>query len=352
MNVIAQKFNEKINSLRADFEVNRNVFHNGVKGGLNEAEITNLIKEVIPQRFRTAKGIIENANGKQSNETDIFIYDDDILPPYIKNDLAFVPVEAVKYVFEVKSTLDANELRTTIKKFNNFKSIGGRGQTALFSFSTDIKGSEILRYKASEDDFFVNPAITILCASNKSYYYKETETHFIKDHLPPAEFMKLFYEASGMNLEEPLNAFSDLMKNDAALNAMPRSAFAMVIKASVQMKALGNIDGRRLTVNGIDYDSITFKVHKWMGFESSDNSVDLAFLSGVSNSLSRGSLGSYLLTDDVSQPKAFSVVYEDMWGNLSAQDFDEKGLSYNPAAAGFTIQTGSGGHKITFEVRR
>ncbi|GAA4415322.1 hypothetical protein GCM10011450_14950 [Advenella faeciporci] len=91
MSIISEKFNAKISSLRNDFEVNRDIVHNGVKGGLNEIELSSIIKEVIPQKYKIAKGVIENSIGEQSNETDFFIYDDEILPPYIKNELAFVP---------------------------------------------------------------------------------------------------------------------------------------------------------------------------------------------------------------------------------------------------------------------
>lgn len=157
MSIISEKFNAKISSLKRDFEVNKDVMHNGVKGGLNESELSSLIKEVIPQRYKATKGIIENSIGRQSNETDIFIYDDEILPPYIKNDLTFVPVEAVKYNFEVKSMLNDNELKTTIDKFENFISIGGRSPTVLFSFSSDIKGSELSRYKKMMIVFLQTP---------------------------------------------------------------------------------------------------------------------------------------------------------------------------------------------------
>jgi hypothetical protein len=65
MSIISEKFNSKINTVKSDFEVNRDVMHQGVKGGLNEGELSSLIKEVIPQRYRVAKGIIENS--KASN---------------------------------------------------------------------------------------------------------------------------------------------------------------------------------------------------------------------------------------------------------------------------------------------
>lgn len=353
MSIISEKFNAKISSLRNDFEVNRDIVHNGVKGGLNKIELSSIIKEVIPQKYKIAKGVIENSIGEQSNETNFFIYDDEILPPYIKNELAFIPVEAVKYNFEVKSALNATELKTTIDKFEKFRSIGGRSPTVLFSFSSDMQGSELERYQRNDKNFLTNPAITVLCTSNKSYYYKETTEHFLKDHLSVEEFMNKFTEAVSMDMEAPANAFSELMKDNAALNAMTRSQFALVIKASIQIRNLVNgFEGRKLTVNKIEYDSIKFKCHKWIGIESNDNNVDLSLLSGISNTLSKGNFGNYLLDEKDFHVKIFSIVYEDMWGNVSCQDFGEDGLNYNPNSVSFSFETSAEVNKIIFEIRK
>lgn len=353
MSIISEKFNAKINSFRHDFEVNKDIVHNGVKGGLNEIEISSIIKEVIPQKYKIAKGVIENSIGTQSNETDFFIYDDEILPSYIKSDLAFVPVEAVKYNFEVKSTLNSTEIKTTIDKFENFKSIGGRSPTVLFSFSSDMQGSELSRYQKNDNNFLINPAITVLCTSNKSYYYKETTEHFIKDHLSVEDFIKKFTEVTGMDMEGPVNAFEELMKNDAALNTMTRSQFALAIKSSIQIRGLvNNFEGRKLTVNKIEYDSIKFKCHKWIGIESNDNNVDLSLISGISNTLSKGNFGNYLLDEEDFDVKIFSIAYEDMWGNVSCQDFNEDGLSYNPNTVSFSFETSTEANKIIFEIKK
>lgn len=58
MSIISEKFNAKISSLRNDFEVNRDIVHNGVKGGLNEIELSSIIKEVTPQKYKIAKCVI------------------------------------------------------------------------------------------------------------------------------------------------------------------------------------------------------------------------------------------------------------------------------------------------------
>lgn len=192
-----------------------------------------------------------------------------------------------------------------------------------------------------------------MCTSNKSYYYKETTEHYIKDHLSVGGFIKLFNEAAGLDLEGPVNAFSELMKNDEALNTMTRSQFALSIKASIQIRDLTkDFDDRKLTINGIEYDGIKFKVHKWIGIESYDNNVELSFLSGISNTLSKGDFGNYLLNGREFEVKIFSICYEDMWGNLSCQDFDEGGLNYNPNTVSFSFQTSSESNKIIFEIKK
>lgn len=351
MNIISEKFNAKITNIKDEYETNKGIVHQGIKGGLNESELSNLIRDVIPQRYQLTKGIIENAQGEQSNETDILIYDDEILPLYMKNDLAFVPVEAVMYDFEVKSTLNANELKTTISKFERFKSIGGTAPTVLFSFASDIKGSELKRLKNNDNNFFVNPAISVLCTANKSYYYKSMSEHFVKDYLSNSEFIKLFQEASGIGIDKGVEAMREIMSNDLALAQMNRSQFALFIQGMIQMNnhAL-NVDDKELTVNGLKYSEITFKVHKWIGVEVDSNEVELSFLSGISNTLSKGNFGQYLLSTAEHEPKIFAVCYEDMWGNLSCQDFNQNGLVYNTDSVSFSFQTSKESSRVIFHM--
>lgn len=353
MSIISEKINKKIDAIKNEFEINKDVVHQGVKGSLNESEIASLIKDVIPQRYKVTKGIIENSIGEQSNETDIFIYDDEILPPYIKNDLTFVPVEAVKYNFEAKSTLNSNELKTTIEKFKKFKSIGGISPTVLFAFSSDIKGSELSRYKKNESSFFTNPAITVLCVSNKCYYYKCVTEHYVKDYISNTEFLELFNKATGIDLKGAKKTLRELMSNEEVLSQMSRSQLALLIQSIIQMNNLtNNFDDKELTINGIKYSEIKFKVHKWIGLEAGNNDIELSFLSGISNTLSKGNLGDYLLNGKKLDVKTFSICYEDMWGNVSCQEFDEKGLSYDTDKVRFASQTSKESNKIIFEIQK
>lgn len=352
MSIISEKFNSKIDFLKNQFKLNKEVRHQGVKGGLNENELMHLIKECIPKKYRTARGVIEDHQGRQSNEADIIIYDEDIIPSFATLALDFVPVEAVKYVFEVKSKLNSKELKTTIAKFRKFKEIGGSSPAVLFSFSSDIKKSELTRYKKNDSHFFTDPAITVLCVSSKCYYFKETEEYFIKDALPVKDFLAKM----APDLEGPQHAISELMKNNEALSQLSRSAFALLIMGLIQSNEFfKKMPDYELNVNGLNYAGIKYKVHRWIGVECDDNNIELMFFSGVSNTLSKGSFGKYLLNGKEVKSKCFSVCYEDMWGNLSCQDFNEHGLDYDMDRVFFELKIGgegNEGNKILFKIER
>ena len=357
MGIITRKINEKINAIKNEYEVNKDVIHNGIKGGLNENELSDLIKEIIPLRYKVTKGIIENYHSEQSNETDILIYDDEILPSYMKNDLSFVPVEAVKYNFEVKSSLNATELKTTKEKFKKFKNIGGTSPTVLFAYSSDIKGSEISRYYKNESniDFFTNPSISVINVSGKCYYFKTVNEYFVKDHFSNKEWLKMV--SKSLDMEGALNSFRDMMSDNATLNQMDRATLVKSIQGLIHMNtSMNNIDNKEVTVNDVKYSEMKYKIHRWYGIErgqcKDDNDTELSFLSGISNTLSKGNFGKYLLDGKNFKIIEYAICFEDMWGNLSCQDFDENGLSYNTEKVNFSYSNHEGNNKLIFHIEK
>ncbi|MFW1733823.1 DUF6602 domain-containing protein [Acinetobacter sp. ULE_I001] len=329
MSIISEKFNAKITSLKEEFQINKDVVHQGIKGGLNEVEFSNLVSEIIPKKFKISKGIIENIEGEQSNETDFFIYDDEILPPYIKNDLAFVPVEATKYVFEIKSILNSTELKTTISKFSKYADLGGRAPTVLFSFSTDIQGSELDRYRKNDANFYTYPELMVLCVSDKGYYYKMVEEKYLIEILPIEEFIKNVKKEEDFKLKvgDTTISFDNLKQTNLTINS------------------------DSLKLNGIDYSKIKYKIHRWFGVENAGNIIELSLLSGISNTLCKEKFGKYLLHGKDPVFKVFSICFEDMWGNISCQDFDPNGLSYNLTDIEFTFSSNKENHKLLFNLK-
>jgi len=350
MSIISKKFNTKITNIKNEFKINKDVEHQGIKGSLNENELASLIKDVIPQKYQVSKGIIENADGIQSNETDILIYDKEILPIYMKNDFTFVPIEAVKYNFEVKSILNSTELQTTISKFEKFKSMGGSSPTVLFSFSSDIQGSELSRLKKNDDNFFINPAISVLCTSNKSYYFYSFTEHYIKNYISNLDFIQLFSKDTGLDLNVPADIMREMIKDDNILSQLSRSQFALLIQSVIKINEhINGLGDKELKINGIKYDDIKFKIHKWYGLETEGNDIELSFFSGISNMLSKGNFGNYLLSSTVQSPKLFAVCYEDMWGNLSCKDFNENGIDYDSDTVSIHLKFKEGANQIVFK---
>lgn len=358
MGILHQKINNKISCLKREYQNNKNVTHQGIKGTFNESELSELIEKVIPTRYIVTKGIIENSKNEQSNETDIIIYDNDILPRYVKNDLSFIPIEAVKYIFEVKSTLNATELKTTIDKFYNYKKMGGISPTVLFAFSSDIQGNELERYNKNDKKFFINPIISVICISNKSYSYKTVEEYFLKDFFTNEEWLELWSKNGGLNLNEAFNHADKAFSNNEILEKLDKAAFALIIKASIQLdEHKRKLNNGNLVMNGIEFNKIKFKIHKWVQVEIRDdieNLEILSFLSGISNTLSKEPFGKYLLQNSDNNFKICAVCYEDMWGNISCKDFNPNGLSYDVNTFCFSFQSDAENniHKMTFNISR
>lgn len=356
MGILHQKINNKISCLKKEYQNNKNVIHQGIKGNFNESELSELIEKVIPTRYIVTKGIIENSKDEQSNETDIIIYDNDILPRYVKNDLSFIPIEAVKYIFEVKSTLNATELKTTIDKFYNYKKMGGISPTVLFAFSSDIQGSELERYSKNDKNFFINPIISVICISDKSYSYKTVEEYFLKDFFTNEEWLELWAKNGGLNLKEAFNHADKAFSNSEVLEKLDRAAFALFIKASIQLdEHKRKLNNGNLVMNDIEFNKIKFKIHKWVQVEIRDdieNLEILSFLSGISNTLSKEAFGKYLLRNSDKNFKICAVCYEDMWGNISCKDFNPNGLSYDVNTFSFSFQSDGENniHKMTFNI--
>ena len=77
----------------------------------------------LPSHYSVGTGIIINCYGTQSNETDIIIYDNRILPPFIREgNLGVYPAESVIATIEIKSNLTKEDIisaNTNAKKLHD-----------------------------------------------------------------------------------------------------------------------------------------------------------------------------------------------------------------------------------------
>lgn len=154
------------------------ITHQGLKGTAREEYLAEFFEKYLPHQWGIGKGQVQDSLGDISHESDLIIYDRNSLSPtLVGKSINIFPIECVKYVFEVKSSLNATEVRTTITKFNKLKSLLTEKEKSpvrvLFAFDSDLtKKSDLERIKELDDDFDRNSAIQVLIVIGKGYWFR------------------------------------------------------------------------------------------------------------------------------------------------------------------------------------
>ena len=134
-------FIEKVNSID---EIN----HPLGKGELRELFVSELANNWLTNQFSITSGFIVDISGNQSKQTDIIIYDNTLLPPFIKqSNLGLIPIECVLATIEVKSYLNKTELINSEQnsKYLNeqLKFHSGFGNAFVLQTIIGLKGNPI-----------------------------------------------------------------------------------------------------------------------------------------------------------------------------------------------------------------
>ena len=165
---------EKIDALT---EIN----HKLTKGELRELFVTNILQSFLTTQFEIGSGIIINQAGIQSKQTDIIVYDNRTLPPFIKEQqIGVYPAECVLATIEVKSFLRKAELLQAEAAANHLKQIVYNQKYSIYSdFKSFIPlcavigfygngGKELLDRNKGKDWLISNiKNIFAICLSNK-----------------------------------------------------------------------------------------------------------------------------------------------------------------------------------------
>lgn len=105
-NLIKRYSTAMIEGLEKKIDASSLINHKLTKGELRELFVTNILRHFLTNQFDIGTGIVINQNEEQSNQTDIVIYDNRVLPPFIKEqNIGIYPAESVVGVIEVKSRL-------------------------------------------------------------------------------------------------------------------------------------------------------------------------------------------------------------------------------------------------------
>jgi len=101
------------------------ITHNSTKGSLRENLLIDFFNKLIPKDLSITSGIICDASGKSSNQTDFIIYDNSVLPNILLDkNISVIPIEAVYLVAEIKSVLrkkDLNQVEIARKNFDTLE---------------------------------------------------------------------------------------------------------------------------------------------------------------------------------------------------------------------------------------
>ena len=104
------------------------VDHPGLTGRIRELAADKILRPVLPAAFAIGTGKIVDRNASLSAETDLVIYNRDLLPPVMYSDRdGIFPIESTYYTFEIKSECSASSLSGKGDRF-----IFGKGDRFIF----------------------------------------------------------------------------------------------------------------------------------------------------------------------------------------------------------------------------
>jgi len=168
----------------------QNIDHNGIKGGLREIFLQNLIRPYLNPSLDICSGKIIDSYNKQSKQIDCIIYDPTIIPPAFLNQLVgIIPYESVLATIEVKTTINNTEIVKCIKNAISVKKLtanwsseingpSGKRLTpycTVFGYHSDLSSKdEYIRYidtfekmKSNGENNNVFLPISLFCVANR-----------------------------------------------------------------------------------------------------------------------------------------------------------------------------------------
>jgi hypothetical protein len=160
--LISQYWRGVLRRMQAEVEdFNSIIGHLGEMGRENELSLTRMLENLVPSRYGIGSGLIFDADGKNSRQTDIVIYDAVDEPTIMaQTSQVLFPVENVLGAIEVKTTLTGHEIANIGKKVESVKSLTPRvGESPICAAvgfkvaqSLDTTASHLLELKTDAAD--------------------------------------------------------------------------------------------------------------------------------------------------------------------------------------------------------
>ncbi len=102
----------------------RTVKHNATMGAVSEDQWIKMLYEHLPKRYKVNRAFVIDSNGECSKQIDIVIHDRQY-SPFVLNygGALYVPAESVYAVFDVKQTVNGEELSDTSEKVASVRAL-------------------------------------------------------------------------------------------------------------------------------------------------------------------------------------------------------------------------------------
>lgn len=108
---VARRLQEEINTF------NQLIGHSGEMGKENELSLIRLLEKLLPSSVGIGSGMVIDASGNYSKQTDVIIYDIANQPQIMaQTNQVIFPIECVLLTIEVKTTLTEREIRDAVEK--------------------------------------------------------------------------------------------------------------------------------------------------------------------------------------------------------------------------------------------
>lgn len=190
--VFKNNFQRNVASAISDAHAASDVAHPALTGQVREILVSRMLRPVLISEVNIGTGKIVNSQGKLSKQIDVILYASQILPPSLYDEkTGLFPIESCLYSIEVKSKLNATNLKEAIDKAVSVHSLPvlqsehWTGTTivksgtplpvnTLFAFSSDLTNggkSEIERYRELDKNANTKPAFQAICVIGKGYWY-------------------------------------------------------------------------------------------------------------------------------------------------------------------------------------
>lgn len=163
--------------------------HPSLAGTIREIALRDCIEPYLTHSFHCGTGKIVDTTGHLTKQIDLVVYQTKLAPPLmVSAEIGIFPAECCAYAFEVKSTLNATEIRSalevaeSVRRLRRFPKADGNGglayqtsgpATILFAFGSDISSHELDRYL--KYDTAPNPAFVGILVLGKGYWYWDKE---------------------------------------------------------------------------------------------------------------------------------------------------------------------------------